>query len=254
MLVSNRTVEGSDGDRDQGDELARRVFVALCMLVAVAPACSDAEPQGGVIQAGQVDIKLPDGWTVTDSGAVRPATATAEAPATAAAPAAAPGAPGAPVAASGSDDTVPLAKDDPQTAFFKSIKVFQTCLDDNGTTFIGVPDASNPNSPANDPDYLKVLGTCASKSNIVQALQDVQKAQDEMTPAEIEEQNKGYISWRECMIGLGWGIPEPKPDAEGRLFSFGGGGSGPPNFKPPPGEDIIGSDDYQECIQQVTPK
>lgn len=202
-----------------------------------------------MIEAGQVDIKLPDGWTVSDAHAVRPSSSSPEAAA-----AAAPGAPGAPgaVAAASTEDTVPLAKDDPQTAFFKAIRVFQECLDDNGTKFIGVPDASNPSSPTNDPDYLSVLGTCASKSNIIQALQDVQKAQDEMTPAEIKDQNEGYLKWRECMIGLGWGMPEPKPDSKGRLFSFGGAGSGPPAFKPPPGEDIMGSDDYQECIQQVS--
>ena len=46
------------------------------------------------------------------------------------------------------------------------------------------------------------------------------------------------------MIGRGWGIPKPKPDAKGRLFSFGaGGGSSVPNFTPPPGQDILTSSD-----------
>jgi hypothetical protein len=125
-------------------------------------------------------------------------------------------------------------------------------MDDNGTDFIGVPDAANPDSPTNDPDYLSVLGTCASKSNIVQALTAVQAAQDAMTPAEIKESNEQYLDWRECMIGRGWGIPKPKPDEKGRLFSFGGGGSGPPQFEPPPGQDPISSPDFQECIEEVS--
>ncbi len=53
------------------------------------------------------------------------------------------------------------------------------------------------------------------------------------------------------MIGLGWGIPEPKPDAEGRLFSFGGTNSGPPDFTPPPGKDILTSDDVQKCATET---
>jgi len=70
----------------------------------------------------------------------------------------------------------------------------------------------------------------------VQALKDQQTAQDNLTPAQIKTQNKGFLVWRDCMIGRGWGIPEPKPDSKGRLFSFGAGGGGSvPNFTPAAG-------------------
>ena len=220
------------------------MLVAVIAL-ATAGACGSDEQDPQILRAGQVDIKLPAGWKVTDTGVERPAAATT-------APA---GDPGANVtgaqAQAATDDTVPLAQDDPQTAFFKAVRVFQQCLDDLGTSFIGIPDAANPNSPTNDPAYLKDLGTCAAKSNILQALQDVQKAQDALSPVEIEEQNKTYLEWRECMIGRGWGIPKPKPDSKGRLFSF-GGSDGPPQFTPPPGEDAFSSSDFQECIDEVT--
>ena len=50
------------------------------------------------------------------------------------------------------------------------------------------------------------------------------------------------------MIGRGWGIPEPKPDAKGRLFSFGaGGGNAVPQFTPPPGQDILTSYDVRSA-------
>ena len=124
--------------------------------------------------------------------------------------------------------------------------------------FIGVPNASNPNSPANDPDYMKALSTCAAKSNIVQALKDQQTAQDNLTPAQIKVQNKGYLQWRDCMIGRGWGIPEPKPDSKGRLFSFGGGGGGGGapggGFTAPPGQDITSSPDVSACASQAQKK
>jgi hypothetical protein len=40
-------------------------------------------------------------------------------------------------------------------------------------------------------------------------------------------------------------MPEPKPDEKGRLFSF--GGTSLPPFQPPPGEDVMTTDDYEKC-------
>ena len=62
-----------------------------------------------------------------------------------------------------------------------------------GVTFVGAPNPANPSSPANDPNYIKALSTCAAKSNIVQALKAVQSAQDNLTPAQVKKQNKGYL-------------------------------------------------------------
>ena len=197
----------------------------------------------GQVDTGQADIKLPPGWKMTKDGPVR----------TVAAAKAARRHP-APTTATG--DTVPLAKEDPTTKFFSALGIFQSCLKGLGTKFIGVPERARiPNSPANNPDYIKALSTCAAKSNIVKALQDQQTAQDNLTPAQIETQNKGYLVWRDCMIARGWGIPKPKPDAKGRLFAFGaGGGSSVPNFTPPPGQDILTSSDVQQCATESQQK
>jgi hypothetical protein len=223
-----------------------RAVLAGALLAVGLVACGGGSGSADqrVIRAGQVDIQLPDGWRVTKDGAVRPPTPAANTRSTA--PAGGIGSPGSAPA-----DTVPLAQEDPTTKFFKAVTTFQTCLRDSGTKWLGIPDQSKPDSPANDPDYIKSLSTCAAKSNIVQALQDQQKAQDAMTPAEIEEQNKGYLKWRDCMVGRGWGIPKPKPDAKGRLFSFGGASSGPPAFDPPPGQDLFSSSDLSDCANEV---
>ena len=222
--------------------------MAVLGLTAVAAGCgSSSKPDAvNVISAGQVDIQLPPGWSVTKNGkgAVRPASDTASADA---------GASAAPGAVTG--DTIPLAKEDPTTKFFKAIGVFQSCLKGLGVKFIGVPDKTKGNAPVNDPNYIKGLSTCAAKSNIVQALKDQQTAQDNLTPAQIKLQNKGYLAWRDCMIGRGWGIPEPKPDSKGRLFSFGAGGGGSvPQFKAPPGQDIVTSSDVQACAAEAQKK
>jgi hypothetical protein len=181
-----------------------------------------------VISAGQLDVQLPQG-----SGSS--------------------GASGANT--SDTSDTIPLAQEDPTTKLFTAFNTFQSCLKGLGVKFIGAPNQSDPNSPTNDPTYIKNLSTCAAKSNILQALKDAQSYQDNLTPAQIEQQNKGYLAWRDCMIGRGWGIPEPKPDAKGRLFSFGAGANGQgPNFVPPPGQDILTSSDIRECASEAQKK
>ncbi len=138
-------------------------------------------------------------------------------------------------------DTIPLAEDDPSTKFFAANKVFQKCLKDGGVKFIGAPDESDPNSPTNDPTYTKAVSTCAARSNILQTIEEQRSAGDDMTPAQIETQNRTYLKFRACMVGRGWGIPEPAPDSRGRLAPA------MPNFTPPPGQDAT-SPDITDCL------
>jgi hypothetical protein len=213
--------------------MARHRVVASMLAVCALAACANhVKVSTDVIQAGQVDIQLPPGWKVTHDGAIAPAD----------------GGDGGVAAGPGSDtSTIPLAKQDPTTAFFQATSAFSSCLKGLGVTFVGAPDPSDPTSPANDPDYLKSLETCAAQSHIVQALKAMQTAQDNLTPKQIEQENQQYLRWRTCMIGRGWQIPEPTPDSKGRLFSFSGGGSSGPQMTPPAGEDAINSPDIQAC-------
>jgi len=145
--------------------------------------------------------------------------------------------------------TVPLAKQNPTTALFTAIGTFQSCLAGMGVTFIGAPSASDPNSAANSPAYIKSLTTCAAKSDIIQALKAAQNAQDNLTLTQIKTENKDYLKWRTCMIARGWGIPEPRPNSKGLLFSF--GGTSTPDFKPPPGQSVLSSPDVQQCAAKT---
>ncbi|HYD11170.1 MAG TPA: hypothetical protein VEA78_13800 [Acidimicrobiales bacterium] len=224
-------------------------------LTAIAAACGDdAEERPGIISAGQVDIQLPPGWEVTEQGASRPAAAAAaEAGAEGDGEAAAPGSEAPTAADAATEDTVPLAEQDPSTAFFQAAAGFQTCLGEHGTTFMGLPNPNDASSPTNDPSYIEALQTCAAKTNIVQALENVQAAEAAMTPEEIKASNEGYLRWRDCMIERGWGVPEPKPDSEGRLFSIGGAatGGGGPQIEAPPGKDLLTSPDLGECGEEA---
>ena len=158
---------------------------------------------------------------------------------------------GAEKGGSSSGTTIPLAKQDPTTALFSALGVFQSCLKAQGVTFSGAPDPSNPNSPTNNPSYLKSLGTCAAQSDIVQALNAEKTAQENLTPKQVATENKVYLKWRTCMIGRGWGVPLPKPDAKGALFSFGAGGGGVGQIKAPPGESLFNSPDLRACLAKA---
>jgi len=147
--------------------------------------------------------------------------------------------------------TIPLAKQSPTTSLFSAISAFQSCLKGRGVTFQGAPNPNDPNSPANDPSYVKTLATCAAQSKIVQALQTEQSAQNNLTPKQVAAENRGYLKWRACMIKRGWQIPVPTPNAKGLLFSFGGGGGGGGGITPPPGQSLSTSADTRECAAQA---
>jgi hypothetical protein len=198
-----------------------RILAALAFAALAVTSCSGGSSSPGVvtIQAGQ------------------------------AAPGALPTGTNAKTAGNATAATIPLAQQNPTTALFTSIGVFQSCLSNLGVTFVGAPDPSNPSSPANSPSYLKNLGTCATKSNILQALKAAQSAQDNLTPAQVKKENKEYLKWRKCMIGRGWGIPQPTPNSKGLLFSFGGtgGSNAGAGFTAPPGQSLLSSSDLQQC-------
>ncbi|MGA2521111.1 MAG: hypothetical protein ABSG81_09870 [Acidimicrobiales bacterium] len=161
-----------------------------------------------------------------------------------------------------SASTIPLAKQNSITALFTALSTFQSCLKGQGVTFIGIPNSADPNSPANNPSYIKALTTCAAQSNILQALKAEQTAQSSLTLAQIHTENKDYLKWRTCMIGKGWTIPTPTPNAQGLLFSFGAPGatgttgSGASDasiggFVPPAGQTILSTSDMQTCASKA---
>lgn len=203
-----------------------------------------------IVRAGQLDIKLPPGWKVVNGKAVRPADASATT--RAAGSSASSGS--ATATTSASETTIPLnTGENPQTAMFTALSKFSACLKRDGVKFAGAPNSADPNSPTNDPAYIKSLSTCAAQSNIVAALKASQTAQDNLTPAQIKQQNEGYLVWRKCMVGRGWKVPEPKPDAQGRLFTFSTSGSqqGSSPIVAPAGKDILTSSDVQDCAKKA---
>ena len=139
--------------------------------------------------------------------------------------------------------TIPLNADnsDPIDGVFSAMKVFNGCLKDKGTSFIGIPVAGgDPQDPVNDSQYISDLVECAAVSQIQGAFESLQSASDNIPADEIEGRNRGLVKWADCLKGRGWKLGELKPDARGLLQI-------PQELQPPSGQSILESDDMQEC-------
>ena len=144
--------------------------------------------------------------------------------------------------------TLPQEEQSSGEALFEAVGVFQSCLAADGYEFIGIPDASLGDVPQNQQPYIDALIACAARSQIQERLAEADAAQADLTPEEVEEQNRLYVAFRDCMIGRGWDIPEPTPNDVGLLFP---GFAATTQWVAPPGEDITSSDDVGECTSDA---
>lgn len=146
--------------------------------------------------------------------------------------------------------TLPQEEQSEGEALFEAIGIFQSCLAADGYEFIGIPGqaSTDPDDPVNQQPYIDSLIACAARSQIQERLADADAAQEDLTPEEVEEQNRQYLEFRDCMIGRGWNIPDPTPNEFGLLFP---GFAAAASWTGPPGEDIASTDDVGECTAQA---
>ena len=146
--------------------------------------------------------------------------------------------------------TLPQEELEPGEALFEAVGVFQSCLDAEGYEFIGIPyqGETDPEAPVNQQPYIDALVACAARSQIQERLAEADAAQADLTPEEIEDQNRQFIAFRDCMVGRGWGIPDPVPNEQGLLF---GGFGSTTSWVAPPGESLASSDDIGECTSEA---
>lgn len=112
-------------------------------------------------------------------------------------------------AATGDDstDTIPLNKDNraPELKLFDAYAKFKSCIEDSGETIRGdLQDRSNP--AYQDPAYVKIVSTCAAKSDIVNVLEEMSATQAAMTPDEIKRRNENFKKLSDCLKKKGWTV------------------------------------------------
>ncbi|MEI7755679.1 MAG: hypothetical protein WCJ32_14765, partial [Actinomycetota bacterium] len=118
--------------------------------------------------------------------------------------AAAPGGTGVDAAAG---DTVPLNKDNrpPELRLFDAYAKFKSCIEDAGQTIKG--NLQDPKNPAyKDPEYVKVITTCAARSDILSILKEMQTTRANLKPDEVETRNKAFKLLQKCLVDKGWKI------------------------------------------------
>jgi len=237
-----------------------RGILALCFAVLIAmlaSACGGGSDEAAsdnpnVIDAGQIgQIQLPDDDPPAPPPPPAAATETstsgdeAEATDETAADEADDDAETEPEEEEVDDEAIPLAEDD-QPAVLGLIDAFDdftTCFDREGFEFIGVPGQDGP--PEDFPTgYPEALGTCAASSNIIQAVQDAEAENAELSPEEIEERNEAYFVFEDCLKGKGWDPQPPVPDQYGVLFAENGDFGQPDNV-----DDPIGP--IRECASEA---
>ncbi len=149
------------------------------------------------------------------------------------------------------ESTIPTGEeDDPDGEFFDSVGDFMSCLTSEGYGFLGIPSEDlDETAPVNDPGYIDALRGCAASSQIVDKMQAAEDTSD-LTAEEIEESNRAFTQFVDCLKGLGWVIPPLTPDENGVLQT--------PYFEiarswvPPDGTSILGdgtidTNDFVEC-------
>jgi hypothetical protein len=227
-------------------QAARRMSALIAGFAVVAAACGGG---GGDDTSGDVTLRSA-GAIAVDADDVATTTTTEAVAATG-------GAGEADDVAASNDDvpaetttTLPQEELDPGEALFEAVGVFQSCLDAEGYEFIGIPfqEETDPEAPVNQQPYIDALVACAARSQIQERIAEADAAQADLTPEEIEDQNRQFIAFRDCMVGRGWGIPDPVPNEQGLLF---GGFGSTTSWVAPPGESLTSSDDVGECSSEA---
>ena len=225
-------------------QAARRMSALIAGFALVAAACGGGgdDTSGDVTlrSAGAIAVDADDVATTTTTEAVAAAGGAGEA--------------GDSVSVDGeatdTTTTLPQEELDPGEALFEAVGVFQSCLDAEGYEFIGIPfqEETDPEAPVNQQPYIDALVACAARSQIQERLAEADAARADLTAEEVENQNRQFIAFRDCMVGRGWGIPEPVPNEQGLLF---GGFASTASWVAPPGESLTTSDDLGECQSEA---
>jgi len=220
--------------------IAGGILLAVLALLATACGGGDADAstdEGGLVFQGAQNVDVPATTTSTTAAPADDASAGA-------------GEGGGVPTFDETQDTIPTdEEEDPDGEFFDAVGDFMACLSTEGFGFIGIPNGDDATAPVNDPGYREALGSCAASTQILSKMEAAEDTSD-LTAEEIEENNRAFGVFVDCLIGRGWTIPAPTPDENGVLQ--------PPyieiarDWTPPGGGSIIdddsfNTDDFGEC-------
>ncbi len=228
LVSTHSTVTASAGGMDYSRRM-RGGVLCICVSALIIGACGNTAPATVVRSADDVQVMTP-----AQVAKVR----SEMAPLTTTGPSLAPGE-SVPAAATG--DTVPQNKDNrpPELRLFDAYAKFKTCIEDAGYKIQG--NLQDPNNPAyKDAAYLKVVTTCAARTDIVEILKEMQTTRADLAPADVEIRNKAFKLLETCLKGRGWKI-ETTTDKIGLI--------NPSVFQSPDG--TLNERDLNQCLSET---
>ena len=109
--------------------------------------------------------------------------------------------------ATGASGAIPTNQDNRpvEERLFEAYANFSNCLVASGDKVRGnLLDRTNP--AFKDPAYVAILSKCASRTGIIQILQEFQSVRTKLTPKQVKERNKGFLKLKPCLEKRGWKI------------------------------------------------
>ena len=220
------------------DQILVRILIALFVFPLFAAACGGS---GDDTETGAPNFVVQGEQTLDDE-----ITTTTEAPADFGATGASEAGGEAP-AFDETSDTIPDGEEEtPEGEFFDAVGVFMQCLNVSGFGFLGIPN-DDPENPANDEGYRDALSDCAARSEIVSKMTAAEDT-SRFSAEEIEERNRGFVEFTDCLKGRGWKTPSLSPDENGSIIP--GYAEMAQAFEGPDGSGLIDgqvNDDFADC-------
>lgn len=119
-------------------------------------------------------------------------------------------------AATGTTLPISQAEQGFQARLSTALGVFNTCLQEEGYEFVGLPGRTD-DPAAQDPGYLPALQTCNSRAGLLALLQEQQQRQASLSPEQIESLNEQLRTAWDCVRDRGWAFGDLAPNQNGVL-------------------------------------
>ncbi len=103
-----------------------------------------------------------------------------------------------------------------QTRLGTALTVFNTCMQEEGYTFVGIPGQTD-DPVAAEPEYLNALIACNNESGIGAVMQEQGQRQQNLTADQKKSVNESGRQVFGCLIDRGWDLGDLEANANGIL-------------------------------------
>ncbi|MCP5028519.1 MAG: hypothetical protein GY929_19760 [Actinomycetia bacterium] len=103
-----------------------------------------------------------------------------------------------------------------QARLSSALGVFNSCLGQEGYTFVGIPGQTD-DPAAQDPGYVPALQRCNSRAGLLALLQEQSQRHSQLSSEQIEALNEQLRTAWDCVRDRGWAFGDLAPNQNGVL-------------------------------------